>query len=198
MNSRRVSRAWGLGAIATGALLTMASTAFACTIYAGKATVTATGPGALGSASADGGGVDTDQHAYCGAHPRGNLVTAGTIRVEVGATTNCPTTKTLPAGAYNVYWVSAAPTEGVGPTNTGNLQVDGITHPEFYNCNNTIQVQNTGRQQLGTITVSSSGTGSVDVNLAGKAAPGPGNICVNDGTGDSESTSSPQVYINWI
>lgn len=199
MVSRRMGRASGLGVLAaTMSMAMMASTAFACTIYKGRIDVIATGPGAAGSATAQGYGPDTAQHRYCGTPQRGNLVTSGPIRVDVAPSTACPTNGQLTNGTYTVFWVAAAPTETLGgPTTTGNVLVDGVTDPNFFNCNSTA-LQNSQKKALGTMTVTN-GTGTAPVTLAGNATPGPGNICVTppDG-GSTESPSSPQVYINWI
>lgn len=197
MGSRKSKRVWGLGGLATTmSLAMMASAAFACTEFKGKQTVTA-GAGGSGSASADGSGL---WHSYCGDHPRENIIApTGVINVAVARTTKCTAVgkaeSQLDAGSYNVYWVAARHADNIGPTNTTVALADGATDPEFFNCNSGT-LHNGARQLLGTLSVSSTGTGSGTFNLLGKATPGPGNICVN--TGSSSVPSAPQVYINWI
>lgn len=205
-NARRVST---LGAVAIAMVLAMASTAVACTTFKGKMTVTATGAAASGSASADGdpnsgdSGPSGTGHGYCGTPQRGVLQTLGTFTLTIGATTECATSNSLNANTYDVYWVNAAPVEGAGsPPNSGNAQVDfwadSLTDPQTYQCF-TNAVQSTAKQHLGTITVSS-GTGIGYFDLAGKAVPGPGNICayLSSVADVGASTSAPMVFITWI
>lgn len=180
-----------VAAAAAAAVLLMAGSAYACTVYKGKVTLTATGSGDTAEAHGKGG-----VHEYCSG--------SQTQTVDMNATNQfslalAPTTAAcggsqLPIGTYEVRWVNMTGSNTV--LNNGNA-------PWVYNCN----VTASNVLSLGSLTVNNSGVGSGSFQTAiggpfGTATPSNGasgavNLCVVPGLNNPTSDSAPELAL-WV
>lgn len=162
MNSHRKPVVLAFGVIA-GVLL-MTSTAFACTVFKGRFTVTPSAPGGSGSVTAVG---NNSGMGYCGSGPSGTAQFAtgggGFSAVVAPDNTGCNGSK-LPAGLYTITW-------SPGPSVNNNNVYD----PRINDC------MNLSKNQLGTMVVDTNGDGSGSYTLS--APSGDAQICVSDPTG---------------
>lgn len=176
MRTPKAKRALLISSVAGVTALAMVSTAFACTKYEGKVTLTASG----GVATAEGApGV----HETCAPQPRQNIAIAGTFRLDVAPGPVCGTT--LKAGKYFVQWLNLTAYElrTVGPNN----------------CNAT-------GLPMGEINVGADGRGGGNFVMpqpGGAPAPiGYVNICIEPSSpldrDDINRSSAPELYLNLI
>lgn len=171
-----------LGFGAATAVLTLTSTAFACTIYKGKTTVTDVNNGVTSTASADGSG-GTGAHSFCGPDGQPSPVQAqqavdltGTFTVMVGLATVCTDNK-APQADYTINWATRK-TDVPQPEVPGGL------------CNSA----ENDLVNLGSITVSSTGTGGAANNAASTPSIGPATVCLGSDLGP-EAASPPEVRL---
>lgn len=161
MNSHRKPILLSFGT--TAGVLLMTGTAFACTTFQGRFTVTPSAPGS-GSVTAVG---NNSGMGYCGSGPSGNAQFAtpggGFSAVVARDDTGCNGSK-LPAGLYTV-------TFSKGPSVNNN----GVYDATINDC------MNLSTNQLGTMVVDTAGNGSGSYTLTAPA--GDAQICVSDPTG---------------
>lgn len=162
MNSKS-RRGLLVGVAASAAVLILAGSAYACTEYVGKVTLTAlTATGANGpSVFAEGApGV----HAYCAGETRQtiDMNAANQFKLAIAPASAACGGESVPAGTYDVRWVTAEDP----PTTTG--------YEDFVlNCNPTTAAGFT----VGKITVDGSGNSSATTVFLG-TTPGKVNVCV--------------------
>lgn len=92
------------GAAVTGAVLMLGSTAYACTIFKGKLTVTPNGTGSSGSATADGNGKGMTYCSGPSSPSSATLAQGNTVGVTVGPTTTCSKQNDLSTAPANTYY----------------------------------------------------------------------------------------------
>lgn len=175
MRASGTRRSLLISSVAGVAALAMASTAYACTTYKGKVTLTASGGGVATAEGIDG------FHAYCSGDTRQNIAIAGTFRLDVAPGPTCGTR--LADGGYNVKWLNLTANElgNIGPTN----------------CNGPAVLM--GKIQVGGGSGSGSGTFVLPQVAGGPAPIGHVNICVeSDGGGTAFRDGAPELYLNLI
>lgn len=180
-----------VGCAVSAAALLMAGTAFACTVYKGQVTLTATGSGNTATAVGKEG-----VHEYCSGEQAQTVDMNATnqFSVAVAATTACGGSQ-LSGGTYQVRWVNM----------TGsNTVLNSSYAPWAYNCN----ASGNNVFTLGNLTVSSTGAGSGSFsNLAGgplgtatppNGASGAVNLCVVPAVSNPADTPSAPELALWV
>lgn len=115
-------------------LMVMASSAFACTVYLGKVTLTPNGTGSSGSVTAEG---DGSGMGYCSgptgtADMKQNSPSGNTVSVTAAATTSCSgkykNNSLKSSTTYQLYWATGGTSVdcmgGASGTNVGSVTTD--------------------------------------------------------------------------
>lgn len=183
--NRRRALVFGAGTVA--ALLGLTSAAFACTSYYGKLTVSdVDANGVTWSASADGnGGI----HGYCPVPADGvpfpqrvPIDLTGAFTVAVGTTTTCADNNSMAdsnnaTGTFDVKWVNVP----VVPEETDNPLPVCIAADTF--------------EDLGDVTLSSSGAGNLNATLPAGNALGVVDICLAPDNASLDSPPEVRLYV---
>lgn len=180
------------GLAVSSAALIMASTAYACTVYRGRVTLTAVGATTNTTATAVGApGV----HGYCSGDgvQTVDMNAQNQFTLAVAPTTDCGGSK-LPSGDYEVRWVNM----------TTSQTLNSSYLPWRYNCN----VAASNVYKLGTISVDGAGNsttktfnnpsgGALGTATPANGASGAVNLCVAPANNNPTSDSAPELSL-WV
>ncbi len=211
MQDKNMKKVGFVGFVAGLAVLTMASAAFACTSYKGKATITGINGTTIngtagGSVTYEGDGTDNTQPSagYCKTPSRVDVDTgAGPLDFNLTvAPFVCPATNLhdrVADGLWEVRWVKAEK----------DIVYDGLPRPichfNVYDSSTTTENPTSRWVPLGYMTIRD-GSGGGNYALP-PTMVGPGNICVEkilgtsrDGTFPigSDTSAPPAIFINKV
>lgn len=167
--SRKFLMGFTFALVAIG--LAATSAAYACTVWAGKMTVT--GSGATGSVSAQGW---YSTMGYC-TNPTGtaemDASTSGTVTVSVQAASSGCFSSTLPSGTYDIWWTAGS----WDPQNPGTNDCMADTADDY---------------DVGDISVNGSGVGGPSTSSSfNPGTAGTIQVCVADRIGPDYAMQVP-------
>lgn len=180
-----------VGFAVSAAVMIMAGTAYACTVYKGKITLTATGSSNTAVAQGANG-----VHAYCSGEVvhTVDMNASNAFNLALAPATAACGGASLPNDTYQVRWVNM----------TGSQVLQQPYVPLAYNCNSAA----TNVKVLGTL-VTTGGTGTASGNFSNSmggalgaptppnGASGAVNLCVAPAANSVNTESAPELML-WV